>query len=64
MFEFSITFIIFAYIILHVMAKYKKDWTQEDYEEVNYQPMKKKSSDPSKKRSKDSKRKNVKEINW
>lgn len=46
------------------MAKYKKDWTQEDYEEVNYQPMKKKGGDPSKKRSKDSKRKNVKEINW
>ena len=64
MFEFSINFIIFVYVILHVMAKYKKDWTQEDYEEVNYQPMKKKSSDPSKKRSKNSKRKNVKEINW
>lgn len=46
------------------MTKYKKDWTREDYEEINYEPMKKKGGDPTKKRSKDNKRKNVKEIEW
>mgnify|MGYP003293997288 CR=1 FL=1 len=53
-----------CYVILQAMAKYKKDWTTEDYEETNYEPMKKKGGNPAKKRSKDNKRKNVKEIDW
>ena len=46
------------------MAKYTKDWTTEDYDETNFERMKKKGGDPSKKRFKDNKRKNVKEIDW
>lgn len=49
------------------MAKYTKDWTTEDYEETNYEPMKKKGGNPKKKHVKDNKRKDFvddTEIDW
>ena len=49
------------------MAKYKQDWLREDYEEVNFQRMKKKSSNPKKKHVKDNKKKNFvenPEVEW
>ena len=49
------------------MAKYTKDWTKEDYEESNYEPMKKKGGNPKKKHVKDNKRKDFvddTEIDW